>query len=43
MGNLFREMELEALLDALPLCEWMPVTITPLDRHPNDPAGRDGA
>jgi len=32
------EPELEALLGALPLSEWMRVTITPLGQHPNDPA-----
>jgi muconolactone delta-isomerase len=31
------ELELEALLGALPLAEWMHVTITPLEPHPNDP------
>jgi len=30
--------ELDALLRALPLYEWMRVVVTPLDRHPNDPA-----
>jgi muconolactone delta-isomerase len=30
--------ELDALLGALPLYEWMSVTVTPLERHPNDPA-----
>jgi muconolactone delta-isomerase len=30
--------ELDALLGELPLYEWMTVTITPLERHPNDPA-----
>lgn len=29
--------ELEALLRALPLYEWMSVTVTPLGQHPNDP------
>ena len=33
------ETELDALLGALPLYEWMCVTITPLGRHPNDPGG----
>jgi muconolactone D-isomerase len=32
------ETELEALLGALPLYEWMTVTVTGLERHPNDPA-----
>jgi muconolactone D-isomerase len=31
------EMELDALLTALPLAEWMRVTITALGLHPNDP------
>jgi muconolactone delta-isomerase len=30
--------ELDALLGALPLYEWMSVTVTPLEHHPNDPA-----
>jgi muconolactone D-isomerase len=30
--------ELDALLAALPLYEWMRITVTPLDQHPNDPA-----
>jgi muconolactone delta-isomerase len=30
--------ELDALVGALPLYEWMSVTATPLERHPNDPA-----
>jgi len=32
------EAELDALLRQLPLFEWMNVTITPLEQHPNDPA-----
>lgn len=32
------ETELEALLRALPLYDWMGVTITALEHHPNDPA-----
>jgi muconolactone delta-isomerase len=32
------ETELDRLLDALPLREWMNVTVTPLGPHPNDPA-----
>jgi len=32
------EAELERLLQALPLADWMHVTITPLLPHPNDPA-----
>jgi muconolactone D-isomerase len=30
--------ELDALLAALPLYEWMRTSVTPLDQHPNDPA-----
>jgi muconolactone delta-isomerase len=30
--------ELDALLRALPLYEWMHVSVTPLEPHPNDPA-----
>jgi muconolactone delta-isomerase len=30
--------QLDALLGALPLYEWMHVTVTPLEPHPNDPA-----
>ena len=30
--------ELDGLLSALPLYEWMTVTVTGLERHPNDPA-----
>jgi muconolactone D-isomerase len=32
--------ELDALLRALPLVDWMQVTVVPLAPHPNDP-GRD--
>ena len=32
------ETELDGLLRALPLYEWMRVSITPLAPHPNDPA-----
>ncbi len=31
------EAELDGLLSALPLTGWMQVTVTPLERHPNDP------
>ena len=31
--------ELDGLLGALPLDGWMRVTVTPLEPHPNDPAG----
>ena len=30
--------ELDGLLRALPLYEWMTITVTGLERHPNDPA-----
>jgi muconolactone delta-isomerase len=30
--------ELDGLLRTLPLYEWMTVTVTPLEHHPNDPA-----
>ena len=29
--------QLDALLGALPLYDWMQVTVTPLEHHPNDP------
>jgi muconolactone delta-isomerase len=32
------DAELRALLEALPLYDWMTLTITPLAPHPNDPA-----
>ncbi len=32
------EAELDGLLDALPLADWLQVTVTPLEGHPNDPA-----
>jgi muconolactone D-isomerase len=32
------ETELNDLLQALPLYEWMRITVTPLAPHPNDPA-----
>src|SRR5262249_53519724 len=32
------ETELGALLRLLPLYQWMHVTVTPLEAHPNDPA-----
>lgn len=33
------QAELNALLEALPLADWMQTTIRPLEPHPNDPAG----
>jgi muconolactone delta-isomerase len=36
--------QLDGLLGALPLADWMRVTVTPLEHHPNDPAnGRSSA
>ncbi len=32
------ESELNSLLQALPLYDWMRITVTPLAPHPNDPA-----
>ena len=32
------EAQLDGLLSALPLADWMQVTIIPLAPHPNDPA-----
>ena len=37
------ETELDGLLSALPLYEWMTVTVTGLERHPNDPAAAQAA
>jgi muconolactone D-isomerase len=34
--------ELDRRLGALPLYEWMKITVTPLGPHPNDPARRAG-
>ena len=34
------EAHLNAVLASLPLDGWMEVTVTPLEPHPNDPAGR---
>jgi len=31
------ETELDDLLGALPLADWLRVTVTPLAAHPNDP------
>jgi muconolactone delta-isomerase len=33
------QSQLDVLLGALPLAAWMRITVTPLERHPNDPAG----
>jgi muconolactone D-isomerase len=32
------EAELDGLLAALPLADWLHMTVTPLEGHPNDPA-----
>ena len=32
------EAELDGLLAALPIADWLRVTVTPLEAHPNDPA-----
>jgi muconolactone delta-isomerase len=37
------EAQLADLLGALPLADWMHVTVTPLEAHPNDPAAREPA
>ena len=34
------EQQLSGLLRALPLYDWMHVTVTPLEPHPNDPDPR---
>ena len=34
------EAQLTGLLRALPLYDWMNVTVTPLEAHPNDPVPR---
>ena len=37
------EAQLDGLLGVLPLSDWMHVTVTPLETHPNDPVGREPA
>jgi muconolactone D-isomerase len=37
------EAQLDALLRALPLYEWMTVSVTRLEPHPNDPAAAEAA
>ena len=32
------QAELDGLLAALPLADWLHITVTPLEAHPNDPA-----
>jgi muconolactone D-isomerase len=32
------QTELDDLLAALPLADWLRITVTPLEGHPNDPA-----
>ena len=34
----FSQAQLEDLLARLPLADWLRVTVTPLESHPNDPA-----
>jgi muconolactone D-isomerase len=34
------EADMDGLLRALPLYEWMRVTVIPLEPHPNDPAAQ---
>src|SRR6476659_5419371 len=34
------ETQLDGLLSSLPLADWVHVTVTPLEAHPNDPAAR---
>src|SRR5258707_7080399 len=34
----FSQAQLDDLLAALPLADWLRVTVTPLEAHPNDPA-----
>jgi muconolactone delta-isomerase len=34
------EAQLDDLLEALPLYQWMHITVTPLEPHPNDPAAQ---
>jgi muconolactone D-isomerase len=34
------ESQLDGLLAALPMYEWMHIAVTPLEPHPNDPAAR---
>ena len=33
------EGQLEGLLGALPMYDWMRIVVTPLEPHPNDPVG----
>jgi muconolactone D-isomerase len=37
------EEQLAGLLGALPLSDWMHVTVTPLEPHPNDPMSQAGS
>src|SRR5258708_19182763 len=34
----FSRVQLDDLLAALPLADWLRITVTPLEAHPNDPA-----
>lgn len=40
LWNAANAAEITAVVESLPLYSWMTVGITPLDPHPNDPAGR---
>jgi muconolactone D-isomerase len=35
------DLELDALLHALPLATWMRISVTSLEAHPNDPGRKD--
>ena len=35
------DAQLAGLLAALPLSDWMQITVTPLEPHPNDPAPQE--
>jgi muconolactone delta-isomerase len=37
------EAQLAGLLAALPLYDWMNITVTPLEPHPNDPVPQPAA
>ena len=37
------EAQLDALLRALPLYQWLKITVTPLAPHPNDPVAQAAA
>jgi len=35
--------ELDRMLGALPMAEWMQTNVTPLEKHPHDPASSQAA